>query len=206
MLWVRKLMGWVIIGMAVHFVRPVIPAGLGVFLLASVALAAGLHLGWIDRTSGGFRGFSVVKTAVGAAGLVLAAFLLGSWLAVGQGINWNPYPDEVLEQAGKSGKPVIVDFSANWCAPCRELDDITFHNAEVVKQAEDHFIMIKVDLTKRDTAKHDPLLKKYAVKGVPTVLFIDGHGKERSDLRMVHFLPPDKFLARMGLARTGTGS
>ena len=56
MIWVRKLMGWVLVGMAVHFIRPVLPGPWGTILLAAVALAAGLHLGWIDKKSGQLPG------------------------------------------------------------------------------------------------------------------------------------------------------
>ena len=50
MIWVRKFMGWILVGMAVHFIRPVLPASWATMLLALVALAAGLHLGWMDKT------------------------------------------------------------------------------------------------------------------------------------------------------------
>ena len=60
--------------------------------------------------------------------------------------------------------------------------------------------MIKVDLTRRDNPEHERLLEKYEVKGVPTVIFLDQHGKERRDLRLVDFLPPDRFLTRMAEA------
>lgn len=149
MLWVRKLMGWVLIGMAAYFVSPLLPSSVSVFLLAGVALAAGFHLGWIDGTQGGFKAFSVVKNVVGVAGVVVGAFLLSSLLMVGPGVSWKAYSDEVMEQARKSNKPVIVDFSATWCTPCRELEDITFRDPTIVKQAADYFVMVKVDLTKR---------------------------------------------------------
>ena len=55
MIWVRNLMGWVLVGMAVYFVRPLLPDPYGTLLLAAVALAAGLHLGWIDRNQAGFQ-------------------------------------------------------------------------------------------------------------------------------------------------------
>jgi hypothetical protein len=57
--------------------------------------------------------------------------------------------------------------------------------------------MIKVDVTRGGNPLYDRLLKDYGVKGVPTIVFIDMQGRERSDLRLVDFLPPDQFLSRM---------
>jgi thiol:disulfide interchange protein DsbD len=201
MLWVRKLMGWVLVGMAAYFVSPLLPSSARVFVLAGVALAAGLHLGWIDSTEGGFRAFRVVRNVVGVAGLIVGVFLIGSWLKVGPGVPWQPYSDEVMEQARKSNKPVIVDFSATWCTPCRELDDITFRDPQVVKQAQDNFIMVKVDLTTKGNPLYEKLVAQYGIKGVPTVVFFDAHGRERTDLRLVDFVPADQFLSRMSQAR-----
>ena len=57
MLWVRKLMGWVLVGMAAYFVRPLLPTSVGILVLAGVALTAGLHLGWIDSPQVGSKAF-----------------------------------------------------------------------------------------------------------------------------------------------------
>ncbi len=121
MLWVRKLMGWVLVGMAAYFVKPLLPSSVGVFILAAVALAAGLHLGWIDSTRSGFKAFGVVRTVIGVAGIVVGTFLIGSWLVIGPGVSWQQYSEEALEHARKSNKPVIVDFSAKWCTPVGNL-------------------------------------------------------------------------------------
>jgi thiol:disulfide interchange protein DsbD len=80
---------------------------------------------------------------------------------------------------------------------CREFEEVTFHHPDVVKQAESHFTMIKVDVTRAGNPIHEQLLKHYAVKGVPTVVFVDAQQRERLDLRLVDFLPPDQFLNRM---------
>jgi thioredoxin:protein disulfide reductase len=77
------------------------------------------------------------------------------------------------------------------------LDEITFHNPEVVQQADRDFVMVKVDLTQKDNALHTRLLAHYAVKGVPTVVFLDGHGNECQNLRLVDYLPPEQMLSRM---------
>jgi thiol:disulfide interchange protein DsbD len=190
-------MGWVLVGMAVHFLRPLLHDPYGTLLLAAVALAAGLHLGWIDRNQAGFRAFPWLKTGAGVVGLVLATFLITSWAMRGPGVAWKSYSEEALKGAKDLKKPVIIDFYATWCTPCRELEEITFHDASVVKQAESGFIMIKVDVTKGGNPVHERLLQQYGVKGVPTIVFLDTDGKEREDLRLVDFLPPDPFLSRM---------
>jgi thiol:disulfide interchange protein DsbD len=61
--------------------------------------------------------------------------------------------------------------------------------------------MIKIDLTRKGNPVHERLLDQYGIKGVPTVVFLDRRGKEHRDLRMVDFLPADKFLVRMAEIR-----
>jgi len=197
MIWIRKLMGWVLVGMAAYFIRPLLPPTIGIFLMAAVFLAAGLHLGWIDRTTAGFRAFSWLKSSVGIAAVVMAVYLIGSFVIQGPGVKWQAYSDHSLTEAVRSGKPAIIDFTAAWCTPCRELDEITFHDSEVVQQAAREFVMIKVDLTRRGNTASERLLSIFEVKGVPTVVFINRKGQERWDLRVVDYLPPDQFLIRM---------
>jgi thioredoxin:protein disulfide reductase len=197
MLWVRKLMGWVLLGMAGYFIRPLLSEGVSTALLAGLALAAAIHLGWVDRSTATFRGFTWLKTAIALAGIIFATFLAGSWVFRGPGVTWQPYSDQALAQAQAAGKPVIIDFSATWCTPCRELDEITFHHPEVVKLADRDFVMFKVDLTQKGNPVHQRLLSQYDIKGVPTVVFLDRRGKECTSLRLVDYLPPEPLLSRM---------
>jgi thiol:disulfide interchange protein DsbD len=193
MLWVRKLMGWALVGMAAYFLKPILREPAATIALSAVLLAAGVHLAWLDRN----KAFPWLKAVAGAASFALAAFLIASLLMRGPGVTWTPFSDDALKEAARQKRPVIIDFYAAWCAPCRELDEITFHEAAVVKQARKNFIMIKVDVTKTGNALHERLLQQFVVKGVPTVVFLDSEGQELEDLRLVDFLPPDQFLSRM---------
>ena len=197
MLWVRKLMGWVLVGMAIHFLRPVLPDFLKILLPVTVALTAGLHLGWFDKNEANFRAFSWLKALTGTACLVMATLWITSAVMQGPGIVWHPYSEQILREAKTQGKPLIIDFYADWCTPCRELEEVTFHQPDVVGLAGKNFTMVKVDVTKGGNPYHEELLKNYGVKGVPTLVFIDAEGQERTDLRLVDYLPAEQFLQRM---------
>ena len=196
MIWVRKLMGWALMGMATYFVRPLLPLRSEAALYAVLWLAAGLHLGWLDRSGADSPVFTRLKKIVGSGALIFAAFIIGSWALRGPGVSWQPYSQELLMKAQGREKPAIIDFYAEWCSPCRKLEEDTFHDPKIVRAADD-FLMIKVDVTRSDNPVHERLLRQYKVKGVPTIVFLDRQGKERYDLRLVDYLSPDEFLSRM---------
>ena len=195
--WVRKLLGWVLVAMAAYFIKPLFHGhSAGIIVFALIILAAGVHLGFIDRTTGTFRAFGLLKKTVGIGAVSLAGYMVVSLVMLGPGVAWQPYSEEKVEQATEMGKPVIIDFYADWCAPCRELEQITFHDPEVVKQAEANFVMIKIDLTRKGNP-NERLLHQYDVRGVPTVVFLDKLGREHRKLRVMRYMPPAEFLERM---------
>jgi thiol:disulfide interchange protein DsbD len=201
MLWVRRLMGWVLVGIALHFARPLVPADVGLFLLAAVVVAAGADLGLRTQSAGGSRSFSLLRHAIGVFGVLLALTLIGGRFLRGPGMPWHPYTDGLVAAARQEGKPVIIDFSAAWCTPCRRLEEETFHDKQVVALAQEQFTMVKVDLTRSGNSFNERLLREYAIKGVPTIVFLDADGREQPGLRLVDYLPAEGFLARMQAAR-----
>jgi len=196
MIWVRKLMGWVLVGMAAYFLRPLISKPLSIILYCAIALSAGGHLVLLDRSKATFSAFIWIKNGIGLICVALAVYLGGSWFFSGPGVVWEPYSAKLLEQASQQKKPAIMDFYATWCAPCRELDEITFHDKAVVQETK-QFVMIKIDLTKGENQVYQDLLREYEVKGVPTVVFLDQNGRERPELRLVDYMKPDDFIIHM---------
>ena len=76
-------------------------------------------------------------------------------------------------------------------------EEITFHNLDVVKLAEREFVIHKADLTQRGNPLHLRLLSEYQIKGVPTLSFLDGEGKECRNLCVVDYIPPEQLLLRL---------
>jgi thiol:disulfide interchange protein DsbD len=103
-----------------------------------------------------------------------------------------------FEEAKRTGKPLLLDFYADWCISCKEMEIKTFQNAAVAKKMQD-FILVQADVT-RNTAEHQALLKQYGLFGPPGILLFNPAGEEQTNQRVVGFMPPDRFLLRLNAA------
>jgi thiol:disulfide interchange protein DsbD len=197
MLWIRRLMGWVLFFMAAFMVGHLLSnLVLKLSLLAAVAAAAGIHLGWLDKTWGIHGVSSYVKKAIGVAIVCGAGLYLAVSLKPAGTIEWIPYDQAVLSKAGEVGKPVILEFYAEWCAPCHMMERDVFTDPEVVRLSKD-FVAVRVDLTSVKPF-HDELLRKYGIRGIPAAILINSNGIEERDLRIEGYVGKDEFLKRIG--------
>jgi len=88
---------------------------------------------------------------------------------------------------------VFIDFSAEWCGPCRKMERNTFHDKRVVEEAK-HFSVFKADLTHEGSPDVERLRKDFGIWGVPTLVFIGPDGREHSELRRVESVTPTELL------------
>lgn len=108
---------------------------------------------------------------------------------------WSKYSDEALDRAKAEGKPVIIDFFADWCAACKELDQFTFSESSFAEKSKS-FALLRFDAT-RDSAELEKLRRKYGIVGLPTIIFHSADGTWRKDLTLTEFEKIGPFLRRM---------
>jgi thiol:disulfide interchange protein DsbD len=184
---VKKIFGWVLLAMAAYFVKTALPEPLKDWLLPAV-LAAGA-VGVLAR--GGLK--LSIRAAVAVLFAAAAFFFAPREIEGRTGPAWAPYEASIVAAAGR---PAIVDFSASWCLPCIELDKKTFSDPRV-KVAFEKRALFKADMTKTSSPETQALAQKYAILGVPTLIFLDATGHERADIRLVGFEDADTFLKRL---------
>jgi thiol:disulfide interchange protein DsbD len=101
--------------------------------------------------------------------------------------------DRIL--AKNKGKKILLDFSADWCTSCKELEDITFADTAVINKMSE-FVLVRADVT-ANTDQEKALSKKYGVFGPPVLIFLDENAEIEKSKTIVGFIPPDEFLLHL---------
>ena len=213
---VKSILGVALVAAAVSLALPYLPRRGALSLPAPAVLAAASVLAFAGVMAGAlslcFHGPAREKLLKGAA---LAAVLLGIGLRFGwlgeprpQGpataIPWLHDERAAVQQSKASGKPLLIDFGAEWCAACKELDAHTWTDATVAQEVASKFVPLKIDATEL-TKPIEDVMSKYDVAGLPTVLMmacrddkppgcdVPGQGPNR----VTGFLPPPEMLSRL---------
>ena len=193
MVGIRKVFGFLLIALAIYFARPFLPNDVAAWVMGLVLMASGLFLLVVDRTGHEQPTIDRMMRLV-SLGMVVAGVF---YLPLGghqsrEHLEWQAYDPPAAAAAIASGQPVIIDFYADWCAPCRELDELTFADPRVAAELSG-YARFKVDQT-RSNEIGDTAASEFEVMGMPTVIvFSDGD----EQFRITGFEPPDQFLKRL---------
>jgi thiol:disulfide interchange protein DsbD len=198
MLGVRQLFGVLLIALAGYFGRPFLPSPWGEAILAGLLVLGGLYLLLVARPGNEQPLVDRFMRLASAAVLVAGVLLFPARGQTAARLTWEPYEESAVAQALASGRPVVLDFWATWCLPCKELDEKTFTAPEVVTRLAG-FARFKVDLTRNDQT-NDALRSRFEVVGVPTVAFFR-NGREVPEARLTGFEPAREFLQRLALVK-----
>ncbi len=212
---VKSFFGVLLLGVAIWLISPVIPAVAHMLLWAALLIVSAIYLHALDPLPLPVKGWSKFWKGVGVVALIAGVALLVGALSGGRDI-LQPLAglrgtgsaqaaesgharfekiksvaelEQRLQQAG--GKFVMLDFLADWCVSCKELERFTFSDARVQARLKD-VILLQADVT-ANSDDDKALLKKFGLFGPPGIIFFDPSGKEKG--RIIGYEDPVKFLA-----------
>ena len=111
---------------------------------------------------------------------------------------WKPYSKQAIEDSLALHKPVVIDFFAQWCPNCHELDRVVFSRPDIqAKLAQ--VTTLRMDVTNHDDPEVQKIAQEYGIEGVPTVIFLDSKGQEINGSRVIGFVTPEEFSQALAL-------
>ncbi|GIK25944.1 MAG: thiol:disulfide interchange protein DsbD [Betaproteobacteria bacterium] len=217
---VKKFFGIMLLGLAIWLVSPVLPAWAHLLAWGALAIGTAMFLRAIDPLPPHAHNWARFWKGVG-----MVLLLVGATLVVGAlGGSRDPLqPLGFLRSAGTAAehvafervktvaeldarlaaadKPVLLDFYADWCVSCKEMEKYTFSDARVAAQMR-RMTLLQVDVT-ANTDEDKALLKRFNLFGPPGIIFFDRQGQERQGLRVVGYQPADRFIKVLNTALGG---
>ena len=207
---VKQFFGIVMLGVAIWFLERVIPGAVAMILWALLVMIAALLMGALDRTT---RTGKVFR-AVGIVGLIYAGALIFGALSGSQdmlrplahlagkpasasSLEFQRFKttaelEQLLTAAGAEGKFVMLDFYADWCVTCIEMEEDTF-SEPAVKEALSGVVLLQADVTRND-AEDQQLLERFQLFGPPAILFFNTDRRELQQYRLIGYVKPEQFL------------
>ena len=210
---IKNIFGVMMLGVAIWLVSSLLPLGVVMLLWAALLILSAVYLHAFDALPPNSVGWHKLGKGIGIIVMLLGiALLIGALsgardmlrplgaLGGGQAIAQTSHLqfervknlaelDARVAQA--SGKTVMLDFYADWCVSCKEMENFTFADPKVQAQLK-NTVLLQIDLT-ANNADDQAFLKRYALYGPPAILFFDRNGKELTDFRVIGFQNPEKF-------------
>ena len=213
---VKQFFGVLLLGVAIWIVAPVIPLAVQMLAWAALLIGSGVFLRALDRLPSEASGWRRLWKAAGILALLLGiAEGLGALSGArdplrplvglfGESADQRPLKFETvrtladLEGRVRGAGPAMLDFYADWCVSCKEMERFTFTDSRV--QAR----LAEMKLLRADVTANSPddmaLLKRFRLFGPPGIVFFDAGGREIQGLRVVGYQSPEKFLQSLELA------
>jgi len=215
---VKIAFGIMLLAVAIWMLDRIIPAQATMVLWASLLIISAVYMGVLDNLQAGVSGWHKFWKGIGVL-FFIYGILLMIGAASGNLNPLQPLASKQLPQmqpaqpvqksqqfkpikgikglerelaaAKAEHKPVMLDFSAEWCVSCKEMDSFTFADAGV-QTLLSNFVLLRADVTANDE-QDKALNKRFQIFGPPMVLFFDSQGKEQQDKRVVGFMPAEEF-------------
>jgi thiol:disulfide interchange protein DsbD len=113
---------------------------------------------------------------------------------------WKPYSKQAVADSVAHHKPVVIDFFAEWCPNCHDLDREVFSLPQIQAQLA-QVTDLRMDVTNQDDPAVQKIIQEYDIEGVPTVIFLDSKGQEIKDSRVIGFVTPKDFSQSLALLK-----
>jgi thiol:disulfide interchange protein DsbD len=215
---VRRFFGVLLLAVAIWIISPVLPPSGVMLAWAALFIGSAMFLRALDALPASASGWWRLWKAAGVAALVIGVALLVGALsgsrdplrplavlteknpAVAAPLAWQRVAslDELQERLKSPGKPVMLDFYADWCVSCKEMEAFTFSDPKVRAQLE-RMLLLQADVTQH-TEAHRALLKRFSLFGPPGIIFFDAEGREIKGLRVIGYQNAERFLKTLSLA------
>ncbi|MDP1652945.1 MAG: protein-disulfide reductase DsbD [Rhodocyclaceae bacterium] len=211
---VKKFFGVVLLATALWLVSPVLPGWATMLGWAALLIVPAVYLRALDPLPPHAHGWARFWKGIGIAMLlygtaILAGLLAGSrdplqplgFLRGGSAAAVSSAPTfervksvaELDARLTSASRPVMLDFYADWCVSCKEMEKFTFADPKVAAKMKE-FTLLKADVT-ANNADDKALLKRFGLFGPPGIIFFDKAGKEIAGLRVVGYQPATQFLS-----------
>jgi thioredoxin:protein disulfide reductase len=218
---VKRFFGVLLLAVAIWLITPVIPTWAVMLLWAFLLIGSAMFLHAIDSLPDQASGFRRLWKGVGIASLVGGiSMLIGAMsgatdplqpLAALGGAKPHATSEAQFQRvksvaeldqriATAKGKYVLLDFYADWCVSCKEMERFTFADAKVQAKLKDT-ILLQADVT-ANSADDKALLQRFGLFGPPGIILFDRDGKEIKSFRVIGYQPSEQFLAELSRAQS----